>query len=158
MNKLTQTRLSISVPGKIILIGEHSVVYGCTAIAMPLSGVRLTFCLEPIFYDHWKEVWNVKMLGQSLKLTEHFKNLLTQSFELALSLFEFNLSDFTPQALSIDSAIPLGGGMGGSAAVAASMVRICSKLFNRPLDIKTEIEYANKIDSLFHAGRVIGLP
>ena len=35
------TKFSASAPGKVILFGEHAVVYGATAVAAALSDLRI---------------------------------------------------------------------------------------------------------------------
>lgn len=157
MNKLSHEIKSVSVPGKIILIGEHSVVYGHPALAMPLNDVRLTLTILPEEKNSWHAAWTIRMQGKKFELKEHFKNLLTESLALAVKLFGYELSKFTPQELFIDSQIPLGGGMGGSAAVAASIIKLCSQIFSKSLTLEEEIAFANQIDSLFHSGRASGL-
>lgn len=156
-NLLCEQNLSVSVPGKIILIGEHSVVYGHSALAMPFSNARLTLSLHAEPQKTWEDAWKIIMQGSPLELSEKFKTLLVQAFAMALSFFDRNLYQYAPQTLLIESQIPLGGGMGGSAAVSASLVKLCAKLCNRTLSLSQEIECANKIDSLFHSGRASGL-
>jgi len=157
MNKLSEKTHAVQVPGKLILIGEHSVVYGHTAIAMPLLGINLTLTIHSHTVKSWDEAWQASMHGHTLTLNEHFLTSLKTALTLTLKLFGFDLNSFTPQAFSIDSHLPLGGGLGGSAALSASFVKLCAKLFHKHLDLKTEIEYANQVDSLFHSGRASGL-
>lgn len=156
-NLFSQEAISVDVPGKIILIGEHSVVYGHQALATPLSDVRLTLTTYPKTARSWQDAWQIRLRGQEFPLTEYFANLLTQSLDLVLKLMGENLKNFKPQLLFIDSQIPLGGGMGGSAAVSASFVKLCAKIFKKTLSLEKEIEFANQIDSLFHFGRASGL-
>lgn len=156
-NTFSHEAISVDVPGKIILIGEHSVVYGHHALATPLTDVRLKLTTFPEQRSSWHSAWQICVRGKAIILTDYFAQLLTQSLELAMNAVGKNLTHFEPQSLFIESDIPLGGGMGGSAAVSASLVKLCAKIFNKSLSLQQEIESANQIDSLFHFGRASGL-
>lgn len=39
--------------GKIILMGEHSVVYGEPAIAFPFSGTQVVATVKKVVYHHY---------------------------------------------------------------------------------------------------------
>lgn len=158
MNKtFSHEPVSVDVPGKIILIGEHSVVYGHHALATPLTDVRLKLTTHPDQQESWQGAWKIFLHGNNIPLTNYFAKLLTQSLELAIKLMDDNIAHFAPQTMMIESNIPLGGGMGGSAAVSASLVKLCAKIFKKPLTLEQEIDFANQIDSLFHFGRASGL-
>ena len=53
-----------TAPGKIILFGEHAVVYGKPAIAIPVSGMRATA---------WSETSKNGLTINALDLGEKFK-------------------------------------------------------------------------------------
>ena len=40
--------IKASAPGKVILFGEHAVVFGMPAIAAPLEGLRTTATISPL--------------------------------------------------------------------------------------------------------------
>ena len=161
MNFVCQQNLKVSVPGKAILIGEHSVVYGHPAIAFPLLNVQLHISMQQPTQIHeissWHEAWCIEMKNEVLCLSEQMKVLLTSALKETFCLFNQKLDDFSPQKIFIQTEIPLGGGMGGSAAISSSLVRICAKLFDKNLSYEEEVLFSNKIDSLFHFGKASGL-
>lgn len=167
MKVLSTCDISVTASGKAILIGEHSVVYGHKAIAMALPDIKLTMTLLSGNNEasNWndKRVWQTTIQGKKVEVEDKIIVLLIKAFEKALSLFRFtgHLSDFAPQKIQIDSQIPLGGGMGGSAAISTCFVRIAAQISaentNRQVPFEHQIQFANEVDSLFHSGKASGL-
>ena len=126
--------LSAKAPGKLILSGEHSVVYGAPAIAVAVNHY-VTATFSPSDTDTL--IITSSVLGQSRRTSvqlEHLVAHLDQRFERFL-LGELAVQDVlqTPHDLlyytalqserlpsgtvTIHSDIPTGAGMGSSAAV-----------------------------------------
>ena len=91
-------------PSKIILIGEHAVVYGYPAISLPLLEVEVT-CLVVPAATPWR-------------LFEED----TLSMAVYASLEYLNITDAFIRC-QIDSAIPEKRGMGSSAAISIAAIR-----------------------------------
>ena len=110
---------------KIILIGEHSVVYGKPAIALPLSTVTVTASLQALdthnqliqssYYDG--------PLAKAPKSMQGICNLINFLLQKA------NQSDLN-FILKIDSQLPAERGMGSSAAVTIAIIRAFANYFN----------------------------
>lgn len=114
--------------GKIILMGEHAVVYGQPAIAMPFSavGIRATVTQE----------------GQALSVSCAFYQGLVhempkiwESLKHAIRFSLYRIGAPTDPAIhiDIDSTIPAERGMGSSAAVAVAIARALFAFYQKEL-------------------------
>lgn len=118
--------------GKVILIGEHSVVYDKPAIALPFPVVNVVATVrEGIENDNKTSICVTSRyfsgeLQQAPVELSGFKASVEESLQL-LHATNTNLS------IQIDSSIPSGRGLGSSAAVAHAVVKGIFHYFDAPL-------------------------
>ncbi|WP_155962228.1 mevalonate kinase [Streptococcus ruminantium] len=114
--------------GKIILMGEHSVVYGQPAIAMPFSAVEITA--------------RVTAQGDALSVTcDFYKGLvhkmpkIWEGLKHAIRFSLYRIGAPTDPAIHIEitSTIPAERGMGSSAAVAVAVARALFAYYKKEL-------------------------
>ena len=114
--------------GKIILMGEHAVVYGQPAIAMPFSAVEI--------------IAQVTAGGQALSVAcDFYEGLVHQmpkvweSLKHAIRFSLYRIGAPTDPAIHIDirSTIPAERGMGSSAAVAVAVARALFAFYEKEL-------------------------
>lgn len=140
--------VSASAPAKAILIGEHAVVYGRPAIAIPLpdiraeadvaagepgSGVRL---LAP-------DLDRVVLVGAS-PLDDPL------AVTVANTLTYLGIAAPPDLVVTLRSAIPLARGMGSGAAISTALVRGLAAYFERPLGPDEVSALVYKTEVLFH--------
>ncbi|MCS7286425.1 MAG: mevalonate kinase [Anaerolineae bacterium] len=118
-----------SASGKIILLGEHAVVYGRPAIAAPVTGVKAWATVE----DSPGEIFiRAPDIGKEFYLEEASPDdPLRLVVELTLKRLELGKAyGFT---ITIHSEIPIARGLGSGAAVSTAIVRALSLYFQRKL-------------------------
>ncbi len=131
---------------KIILIGEHSVVYGQPAIALPLPNVKLkamltadTTSASHVVKCSWAQ-GNLTSLPESMAGIQKLINTLME---------RFNGQD-DGWTLEIDSMLPSERGMGSSAATAIAVIRAFFDLYETPLDRATLLKLADVEEQVTH--------
>ena len=131
---------------KVILCGEHAVVYGHPAIAVPLNDVRVeaTFHATGDSHLHVRlpdvdEYWEWPPGPQGHPLARVIRETLAH---LGTSL--------PGGELTVRSAIPVGGGLGSSAAVAVAVIRVLARVVGQNLSPAEVSALAYKGEEIWH--------
>lgn len=113
---------------KIILMGEHSVVYNYPAIALPYGAIQVNCIVRPNFFP--KTTIDCKYYqGMLDEAPDHLANI-QKAYYLTLQTLQV---DPQPVHIEIHSQIPEERGMGSSAAVVVSLIRSLSDFYQKSL-------------------------
>ena len=141
---------SASAPGKIILFGEHAVVYGKPAIAMPVTQVRARVTVIPKIGGKSDEV---RIQAPAVGLDSLWGDLpSTNPVSAALHGVVSTLGVHAVPActLKVSSSIPVASGLGSGAAVSVALIRAFSAFLGHPLPDETVSALAYEIEKIHH--------
>lgn len=130
---------------KIIMIGEHSVVYGQPAIALPLPNVTTKVVITDN-HDHQQLVQSRYFNGPLNQLPNQMAGIQKLIYQLAKH-FQGENDYWT---MTITSDIPAERGMGSSAACAVAIVRAMFDYYNTPLDRQSLLQWADIEEQVTH--------
>lgn len=116
---------------KIILIGEHAVVYGYPAIALPLNNIQVTCRIVPA-----ETPWQLFEAD-------------TLSMAVFASLEHLGI-DHAKIRCQVDSMVPEKRGMGSSAAVSIAAIRAVFDYYQKELDAQTLEILVNRAEMIAH--------
>ncbi len=128
--------------GKIILIGEHSVVYNQPAIALPFKEVGVTTTISDSSVLSVDCVYHQGLLVDSPTHLDNLKVVVSETLRRLNIQKTFHIQ--------IDSTIPQERGMGSSAAVANATIAAIYDYFGVPLDEDTHFELTQKSETIAH--------
>lgn len=139
-----------SAPGKIILFGEHAVVYGQPAIAVPVTQVQARAIVSPGIglADGEVQISAPEIALDSPLHALPLDHAIKQAIELTLAAL--GIQRPTAFRLKITSSIPLAAGLGSGAAVSIVVARAVSAFFGRPLNDDRINEIAYEIEKIHH--------
>lgn len=142
--------ISSSAPGKVILFGEHAVVYGRPAIAVPVTRVRAKAIVTA---NPKAEPGSVYIYAQAIGLDAEWRELPSDhplAVTLQNTLQALGLSRLPACNLRISSNIPVASGLGSGAAVAVAIIRAISSFTGHPLSDDKVSAIAYETEKIHH--------
>lgn len=135
--------VSATAPGKIILLGEHAVVFDRPAIAVPFSGVHAK---AMVFATPLAPTSQVRIEAQAIGLDKTLDQLeADHPFTIAITgvMTALGIHWLPACHIRINSTIPMAAGMGSSAAVSIALSRAVATFLGHPLadDVINDIAY-----------------
>jgi mevalonate kinase len=142
--------ISASAPGKIILFGEHAVVYGRPAIAVPVTQVRAKVIVQA---SPRQAPGQVHIQAPGINLEADLEDL-PADHALAAAIWgaagALNLSSIPPCTLRVTSTIPMAAGLGSGAAVTVALLRALSAFWGHPFSDELVSDLAFQVEKLHH--------
>ncbi len=137
-------------PAKAILFGEHAVVYGRPAIAVPVTQVqaRVSVTADPLAPSGrvWLDAPDIGLNSDLAALpADHPAQMLVQGLMAALAI-----NHLPAMRLRITSTIPIAAGLGSGAAVSVAGLQAISAFLGHPLDDEQVNALAFQVEKAYH--------
>lgn len=135
--------ISVTAPAKIILFGEHAVVYGQPAIAVPVFGLQA----EATIKQSDKPLTIVARDLNNRVIRFNDGNPLAQTARLTIEKLGVTVPHAT---LNITSKIPIASGLGSGAAISTVIVKAIAQYCHEQLTNETINQIVYEIEKLHH--------
>jgi len=136
-----------SAPGKIILFGEHAVVYGQPALAVPVTQVQADVRIDRIFSS------GIRINAPDVRLNEKL-DALAPTHPLAATvrntLHALQADSLSNVVILVRSSIPVASGLGSGAAVSVAIIRALAKQLKKDLTNEQVSALAFETEKLYH--------
>ncbi|NQS91593.1 MAG: mevalonate kinase, partial [Chloroflexi bacterium] len=156
LHLLIMPSFSATAPGKIILFGEHAVVYGEPAIAVPVLSLQARALVSAQVNGKSGQIWieapDISLSAPYIDLNDNHP--LREAINAVLGDRD---PAHTPACkIQIFSTIPRASGLGSSAAISAATIRAFSAFLGKRLTDK-EVSDLTYIVEIIHHGTPSGI-
>ncbi len=135
-------------PGKVILLGEHAVVYGRPAIAVPVTEVRAQARVESGPPGQGTCIV-APDVGEQIVLNEAAEDHPLARM-VRLTLKRVGRASDPDLTITVTSGVPIARGMGSGAAVSTAVVRALSRHFGYWLPSREISDLVYQVELLYH--------
>lgn len=142
--------IASSAPGKLILFGEHAVVYDRPAIAIPFTGAHVK---AAIFAMPIAPAGQVKIEAPAVHMDTTLDKLEPDdpiSITIHGVMDNLGIDHLPAMQIRLTSTIPIAAGMGSSAATSIALARSLSSFLGHPLPEKDINAIAFKVEQRLH--------
>lgn len=141
--------MNATAPAKIILFGEHAVVYGQPAIAVPVSGLRATATFLPGPNGSGLQI-RAADLGAVLPVDIE-SGLVDNALSITARMVLHALGCAPPDGIiNIESTIPMASGLGSGAAVTTALARALALAVGASFDSEELSHLVYEVEKIYH--------
>jgi mevalonate kinase len=123
-----------TAPGKVILLGEHAVVYGAPAIAVPVTAVEARATIWSSTTPLTIHAYHPAREGGQERVVDLHDSTDALAVAVRVALERLGLREPPRWSIDLASTVPTGRGMGSSAATAVALVRAVGRAVGVGLD------------------------
>lgn len=140
---------SASAPAKIILFGEHAVVYGQPAIAVPVSSLRARAEVQPNAGEGLRII--AGDLGEVIPVTVGADMVDSALFRTAQLVLQAAGAAVLPDVtITLSSDIPMASGLGSGAAVTTALARGLLAALGVTLSVDELNQLVYRVEQIYH--------
>jgi len=137
-------------PGKVILFGEHAVVYGRPAIAVPVTQVQAQAYVEPGRAGQGVVVVAPDLNQRVVVREADNSDPLATIVRVTLQAMHQAPASAVDLTITITSTVPIARGMGSGAAVSTAVVRALAKHFSHWFSSQAISDLVFQTELLYH--------
>jgi mevalonate kinase len=140
-----------SASAKIILFGEHAVVYGQPAVAIPIQDIRTSaaISIDAAVTDPVIEAKDLK-IETTIGAASHPESIAHIIKTIELINDKIAKLPKSGWRLTIWSKIPIGRGLGSSAATSIAIIRALTKAMMKVIAPRDLINYSFELEKIHH--------
>jgi mevalonate kinase len=139
-----------SAPGKVILFGEHAVVYGKPAIAVPVEQLKARAVVEA---DPRSPAGSVRLWAPDIGL-DSMLNQLDENHPLVATVMQVQAAcgfhRLPACKIKLTSTIPVASGLGSGAAISVAMIRALSAFLGCTFTQEQVCAMAYEVEKIHH--------